>query len=149
MFLACRWRLQIIVSWVDWFGRLKWFTTGFDLFVSFFSMSWRCPCKQSASFLPALPMLFFLQSVQVIQWMVCRGAGETISDFDRLFWPWGLAYLLFCVCIWRFPVGKSCMTKWQRIKMRNKSTKENLFCMTANLIGLWKCFFNWVWWHIL
>ena len=58
--------------WVEWFGSLKWRTTGFEhLKLSFFfSTSRKCSPKRSASFLPVSSMyLFFWHSVQVMQQM--------------------------------------------------------------------------------
>ena len=49
--------------------RVKCRATGFDASVSFVSTSRSCSRKRSANFLPVLPMLMFLRSVQVMQWM--------------------------------------------------------------------------------
>ena len=58
-----------------------WFSS---VCVVFFNVMKKCARKKSTIFLPSSPLLLFLQSVLVIQWMACRGAGETITD-SRLF----------------------------------------------------------------
>lgn len=130
---------------LDCFGRLKWLATGFDLSVSFFPMLWR---NVLVSNLPFSYLLHLCCCSCKVYWLY-NGWRVEVQVKQSLILDCLGAEILSILCIRRFPVGKSCWQNSRESKCETNLPRKIFYCMTANLIGLRRCFSKRVWWHFL